>query len=1004
MTKPRKEQVLNLKTNYVTVSAEHINANYATSNVYGMINDTGNAIYSYDDFVSQVPTGLVSGADQDCPAFIWRMRDQNYGLFSVNIGDSFTVSMSSLNSGSPMTVEIEAGDLSTIGGSSVLTNFALVDRINAVLASYGASVDGCGSFNGRLWIRSVSPSGVATGSDQTITITETTVGILSVLGFTNSTSVSANGRNGSTRGLVTHSLDGFGGYVECRDSVTGERVTALNTSFVRDITKSGTEYMRYFPEEYPLFARVWYSPGPLNDGRSIDLTYWARFSGYPSVVFRRPNIAALDNTDSITVTFKDAPAFGSTVSSWTTTFSSIAGITLQQVVDQINSAWSSSMAGGALDNDPRVVYIRLSRGPYSFPSDTALKFGPVTVSFSAGQIFSELQLRNHIQDTIDTFGLAPYLSCEYNASTGVDVISTSLSGLTVEPSTSTDTEALSILGINSGSFRGISVAKFYGSDAIQIECPILNSQIIITCSSGTAAKLGISTSTSVSSVNQDNIAVLGSSVDLSLPQSIEFWEVPDNVESQNRQFFVNNEVQESYINTKWMDAQGSSSLIGSDLKILNQFLPRNYPTLSIQQISLMNVNSSGVMDFSTPKIMSMHGTGFSDYNLLVQSTPEDSYESGSVGSTRIFTNSTGIVITNNARRINSTNSWISDVDGPTSSFMWVISEDTIYCQKHSVSTGTSWSNSSWDESSFVVASSVRLEGSLDVTEYLNFQNNYPTSPDLDSPQMTLYRVNKGNNPSGNQKYFLIMESPVSGSGAALPIRIYMSNSLTNTFNEASINGFMFTVNARWDQNIGNWTRDVTTESATAWVMIKGMTTNPGISNTRKAGFGMLTSNVNNWTDSSWVKTGYYSYTRDDLNGVTSGMTLYGKSTVDIGPGLNYLSADNIVRSWGKIIYANPPVLITDGGTPATQVQYNVASASRVSTGVYQVNYSTNVGTANTVLVSNISGNTTVQFSVDSHSTSNFRMAKTVAGSLADTSYAGSHITLGNTTSVAFFPS
>lgn len=1008
MTKPRKEQVRNLKTNYTTVLSENIQTNFSQFNMKGMRNETAGT-YAYNDFMANVPTGISTGADQDCPAFIWQMSDQFYGNFPLSVGDSFTIQMSSLNSGSPMSVEIEAGDITTVSGSPVVTTFALIDRINATLASYGAAANGAGSYLGRLWIKSVGVSGVAVGSDQNLTIQETTAGILSVLGISTSESISVNGRDKSTRGLVTSSPDGFGGYAECRDPITGEKSYGTNLYLVRDITKPGAQYMKPFTDQHPIFARVWYNPGPVNDGRSIDLTFWARYPGNAEFLFRRPNISALNGTDSITITFKDAPAFGSTISTWTTTFASVAGISMLDVVGQINSAWASSLAGGALDNDPTVACVRFARGPFSFAHDCTLSFSrPGTsgavVSFSAGEVLTETQVQERIQSVIDANPLISYLSCTYNSTKGVELFSTSNNGLEIKPTTAGDTEAWSVFGIQSGVYRGISVATLYGSDAILIRCPIENSQITITCSAGTAAKLGIPTSSSVSSINEDKPVFISPEVDLSIPESIEFWEVPDNIESQNRQFFSENNVPDSYAENRWMNALGVSPLIGSDLKILTQFLPKHYPVLSVEQLRVVSSNASGSLSYDTPKIVSMHGTAFTNYDLLIQSTPSDGFSSGSYGAMRIFTNSTGIVITNNAKRINSTNSWISDVDGPTSSFAWVISEDTVWCKKHSVNTSVSWTDSSWDESAFNIASSINIQGIVEVSGTLNFPNTYPDSPDLDIPQITIQRLNKGNNPTGNQKYTLIMESPTSGVGAALPVRIYMSNSLTNTFNEASINGFMFTVNARWSQSTGQWSRDVTTESATAWVMTKGLTTNPGVSNTRKAGFGMMTSNTNSWSDTAWVKTGYYSYTRDDLNGVTSGMTLYGKSTIDVGPGLNYLSADNIVRSWGKIAYANPPVLVNDGGVPATQIQYNIASASRVSTGIYQVNYTTNVGTANCVLVSNISGNTTVNFSVDTHSTSNFRMAKTVAGSLADTSYAGSHITLGNTTSGAFFPS
>jgi len=1009
MTKPRKEQIQNLKTNYRTVLSANALYLDTSFNTFRFKNDSGNSNFAYNTFLNQTFTKSPRGADKNSPAIIYGMTDVP-SPWTATTGSSFTIRMTGLNSGNPMTVTLAAGDYTNIGGVNRLTCFGLCNRINTVLTSFGATVPAARNEYGRIVIQSVDASGYSVGADKSITLTDVTAGVLFALGLSSNSTITATGVNGSTRGIVTESPDGYGGYVPLRESSTGAVPYPKPGVLIRSLIVGSTP-IQYIPEndvKAPVYGRIRYIPGPVNDGRYFEIAAFQQRLVGAQIVIERPAISTLDNTDSMVVQFRDAPTFGNILATATITFSTSVNPTFSTIVEQINSVWGSTLGGGAYTNNPRNAVVALARGPYNFPESCSFRFANVTVNFVAGSRYTESELATLIQAAITAANAVQY-SCQIESGIGVTIRRTVGGDLTIQAPIDQSMRALDILGVAPGIYRGLNIASLYGTDAIAITNPHPNSFVRITCSSGTAAKLGIATSVTATSGTPiaSRVQIFGD-WDYSVPESMEFWEVPDSVEADDRQFLVDARTittAQAYLGTS--NTFGISSLQDPNGRIPASLLPPVYDALQSKRLQLFGkIGSTINPDYVSPSIVTYTGlTDAASLKVVVEGNPDASYATGIPG-LRIMFGRTKHVFTINAKQAsNGVDTWTKDVNGDVAS---QLEFKNNVLTGYTIASGTnSWANSGWT-STWSLGGTVNAANLIatGLTTGLTFNlggdgTMYGTGSA--NPRISTTRANTaGATPSGTNKYTLIFESGVNGSGAFLPLRIYLSHSVTQTFSEASTNGFLFTVNSKWNPGSGLWSRDVTTEFGSAWVTTHLTATDIGATNQGKQGFGLLRSpNTDTWADTGWTKTGFYS-TEQSLNGDYSTMSLFGSPTIAMGP--TAISASNTILSWGKLFYGASVSIATNTPGP-TDIAFNVASATRTGGGAYTVTYTNSVGAYSTVIMGSTSNTTNIYFQSPTQNSSNFTVVKIVSGTQSDgaTNVGGSHITMGQLRNGYIYP-
>lgn len=1011
MTKPRKEQVQNLKTNYRTLLGTAAIISDTISNLARFKNDTGAGTYYYTDFLNLTYTKVPRGADKSSPAIVYA-DVMAPGPWTVTIGDSFTIRMTGLNSGNPMSVAIQAGDLTSIGGVNRLTTFALCDRINAVLTSFGATVPAARNERGRVIIQSVDASGYSVGSTKTIILTEVTAGLLSLLGLSLTSTITATGVNGSTRGIITESPDGLGGYVQYRDSALGTLIRPTPGASVRSLL-SGTTSIQHTPERNanaPVYGRLRYVPGPLDDGRTLELGSYQQYTTVSQIILTRANISALNNTDSMTITMRDAPSFGNVVATAVIPFTNTVNPTFASIVEVINAAWASTLAGGAFTNNPRLGTVALGRGPYNFPDACGFRLSGTTINFTAGQRFTEAELATYIQAALTAASNAGS-TCQVEAGIGVTIRRVSAgSDLNIQPLSNNVMKAFDVLGFTPGTYRGVNLAALYGQDAIVLTNPIPNSNIRLAAGAQTAGRLGVATTVSVSSIAGTQNPVNFPGGDFSIPEALEFWEVPDSVEADDRQFIIDAKTTttaQAYLgNTTYA---GMSSLMDASSRISTSFLPALYDILSTKRLQVFGkIAGTTNPDYVSPSFVTY--TGLSDtasLNVVIEGNPDASYASGIPGLRMMFGQSKHTFTINAKQASNGVDTWTKDINGD-SAFMLdfksgILTGYTIAGATASWPTG-GWSNT-WSLGGAVSAANLTATGLTTGSTFNLGGDGTLFGSGSVNPRISSTRANAaGATPTANNKYTLIFESLNNGAGATVPLRIYMSHSIgagANLQNYTSVNAFMFTTNAKWNAG-GTWSRDISSERSTAWMMTSSNLYDPGDGTHHDAAFALLGQTTASWSDTGWVNLGRYNtYQNSTAAGQSSEFLMRGAGSIDLGLGSNgtspqaIITANNIIKSWGNNIYRGTT------GAPIAGANFNQASVVRATVGQYTITYTNSVGTSSNVLVQeHANASQTMKTTAANEGTNNFQIwTYTLSGgsyTLADnnSSVNISHVTMG----------
>jgi hypothetical protein len=239
MPQPRKEQVKNLKTKYAKGPLSVVFTGGPVQNLTGV---------AYANVLGATRTGVDGGAETSAGAFL----EGGQGPYIMAFNSSFTVILSGVNGGLPMTVTFLAADFVKLNGGDVMTTARTAAKINSVTSSHGVPVPVASNVGGRLALRSANMSGYTFGDESFISLSDVTPGTLQILGLSDSNQASSAGISAPKRGLITVSQDGLGGVVQIRnlDSTPSE---PQNTAMVQIAP------YKYTPEILPgrpAYARV----------------------------------------------------------------------------------------------------------------------------------------------------------------------------------------------------------------------------------------------------------------------------------------------------------------------------------------------------------------------------------------------------------------------------------------------------------------------------------------------------------------------------------------------------------------------------------------------------------------------------------------------------------------------------------------------------------------------------------------------------------------------------
>ncbi len=821
MTQPRKEQVKNLKTKYTRFTG--VGSLSVGGGPVQTVSNTGLEAF-YDNFLSVTKTGTVGGAETSAPAILYGGN----GPFSLGAGASFTLSIPTVNSGAAVTVTVQAGDVVTLGGSPVVTTSRMADRINQTFFSAGSAGPVADNVNGQLVLKSVGSSGLLTGDASVMVLGEVTPGILSTLGFSSLSSVTATGTTAPRRGVITVSADGLGGTVQLRkldtmvpDAVSTAMRHALAGVYVPDVSHG-----------QPTYARLTAFPGPLLNGRNVKFSFFRNGPLRPRVVtsqgVAKSNFATLTGGDTTTV----ALVFGNGQSlNFNVTYSGIT--TVQGVVDKLNAAYSAASlaaTGNQIDSTLATVVCRLS-GPYRFTDPTKkdsffVSFNgntPVHVNPPAG-IYSAAQLASYIAGRISAFGQSGqgaafvytdpaggvYLALK---SLNTDVTASSLRVFPGNPGLSSPgqyMETLDMLGLSPGTFRPGTLAQLYGSDEVEIACPSPLPGATLTISGGTVTlnKLGLSGNVFATASTGVQPVVAPSSHAL-IPEMMEFHEESDDYDSVVQDF--DNKSLYNQLNPADGTANvGLDQLLGPDGKISPSILPRILSFLGASQLDLGSGLVNTLLGSTlTPKVTARHdlfGSGF--YNLLFESSPDIGTNSPTLNSiVRIYTMQGRVYITVNAKvtaAANASAPWARDTTA--NSYVFRLAAGTLTLGVHRSTDAATWNENGWDSN--VVADpstdSSTYEEILSLGAALVRTEDEQTRPRIGTPiaSGSMHLIYQGRGDQNTSK-----------------VRIYVKIGEPSEGDFSETGAFFITVNARWQSN--SWFKDTSGVPASAFYLKEG---------------------------------------------------------------------------------------------------------------------------------------------------------------------------------------
>ncbi|HEY8096482.1 MAG TPA: hypothetical protein VIE65_10380, partial [Methylobacter sp.] len=392
----------------------------------------------------------------------------NAAIISDTPGGIESNSSAYLLSSSSEAYPILAGDAFNIavdGGSNVVVTFLngdttasrIASRINTAVGSQIA-----GNSAGKLYLQSLT-----TGSTSKFIVSDVVAGTLAKLGLIAGTFI---GSAAAIRGVVTVSRDRLGGYVPLR--TTDGRNVVTDTAYLK---RQGAGYLAIPPGGTPVHGRL------LFDGTNYILSYYSRTKTTPKIITFNSNLALLDNTDSLTLTFTN------TTGSLNLSFPSGPGLTRDQVIDRINVLWATLTF---LSIANAIVAGKIT-GPYQVGSESIA----IAVDGGAPQLCTFTVAGATAADVVNDIN-TQVTGVTASTSGGVILIQSNQANgrlSSLEFFDGVGSSSLAKLGIQPGLYRGSFIAEAYGTSEIIIRGNALGSvgTIIVTGPAQTQARLGI---------------------------------------------------------------------------------------------------------------------------------------------------------------------------------------------------------------------------------------------------------------------------------------------------------------------------------------------------------------------------------------------------------------------------------------------------------------------------------------------------------------------------------
>lgn len=689
MTRPRKEQIQDLKAKYTRVNSVGTLSSFGWDNsasnsglaTQTLVDSVGNL--QYTDFVNASLTKETDGADSPSPPVVYG----GFGPFTVVNGQQFTITIPGVNAGNPITVTIQTSDLVTLGGSSVLTTSRAAKMINTRLATQGVSYEVAKNINGQLVLFGADASGLIYGDDAFLTLSDVSAGVLSALGFAGSPASSV-GITGPKRGIVTRSADGFGGTAFLR-SVDGS-AALVPTRVLYHV--GGWRYVEDAQLGQPVYARVVELPGS-----KIRLSYFRKGVVQARILANGGNLTTLSGTDIFTVTVA-GPDTGTQV--LTVNFG--GGVaTVSDVVTTFNAVWAATTLSSGSIEATRASLL-CAPGPYAFSGDSSFRIAfngtaDITITPSATDT-TPTALAATINAAISSAGLTAQGTAIVTTPSGlaptvqIRSLSTdpSVSKITIKAGNTTppDLQALRKLNLSPGIYCGSSIIQAYGADEIRFQNPGrgLGNAITVASNSLSMGRLGL-TGTSVTAASAAGDEEVGPPQShLLLQEVMEFGEVPNNYDQRIEDF----------------DAKGPQ-LIRPDLGINNAGLGGQFDAtgllkdllshlkfLSADELKVGENATSSTTKQAKPRISG--GYNSSTGAVLLQ---EFSDVAGSSAPTRHYLKSGSLIITINAKLNIATNVWSKDVNGARSVRLELSQAGGLKTLYRASSDDTTWVDTAW---------------------------------------------------------------------------------------------------------------------------------------------------------------------------------------------------------------------------------------------------------------------------------------------------------------------
>ncbi len=668
MTRPRKEQVNDPRTYLTPLAYGGLILGGATSQTF-----SGGSLTS---LLGSTITGATGGAEVTSAAVLFG----GTGPFTVSVADSFSVRIPGANAGVAMPVVIQAGDMVTLGGSSVLTTSRAAARINAAVAALGVSYPVASNVGGRLRLVSAVGAALSTGDAASVTIADVTPGVCAALGFGVGTTFTSSGTTAPKRGLVTKTSDGLGSTVALRNKDGSDAVSVPTYSSA--VLPFGRKNVPSVPPGDPVAARM------TADSTSVRLGFVRKGYLSPRVISSISNFSTLTIAESVTLTVA-IPEIYSPALSVPVTFNP-APTTVQDVVDRINTAYNAAFQTNkaAVGSETLEPY-DFSESPLG-PLSNLLAFklnGNATVTADLSGLTTANAVITAINAAIVAAGQVLQGLAAVDSGNGVGFYIQSLnvsgpgSSVEIMASPASTQTVLQTLGIVPGLYKGFLLATKYGNDEIMLAGPAVTPLTTLTVA-GTApvlAKLGLSAVTVGPAVGEDPYILPTSDafsssgiVKAALPEIMEFGEVPSNQSSIEEAFGAPRSPNAPVVSAGVANA-GRPAFLGDGGTLDASFIPSVLQFLALNTLQLGANDLVGPIAAVRPRMLVPRNAASGQSYVLMAEFPD---MGGTTDVFRLYSYSASLLFVRNAR-LNPAGSWVQDNTGRPSTIFRMEGNKTV---------------------------------------------------------------------------------------------------------------------------------------------------------------------------------------------------------------------------------------------------------------------------------------------------------------------------------------